>query len=316
MKRWLMFALTLFPAGAAFASCGSAFCMVDTTWSAQGAWTEPGVRFDLRYEYIDQDQPRAGRRKVGVGEIRQHHDEVRTVSRNWLATVDYAVSEKWGVSATLPILDRHHEHIHNHRGAQLPETWNFTEVGDLRVLARGLLRSEDAAAQRLDFYGPTLGLKLPTGKHDVRNAQGALAERTLQPGTGTTDVLFGGYFRRLLGTGASWFVDASLQKALEEREHFRPGAQVSANAGYGRQLSENFAWMVQLNLLHKYRDRGSEAEPGSSGGNFVFVSPGASWALTRNLQVYGFVQLPLYQSVNGVQLTADWAAVGGISTRF
>jgi hypothetical protein len=74
--------------------------------------------------------------------------------------------------------------------------------------------------------------------------------------------------------------------------------------------------MAQLNLLHKYRDRGAEAEPESSGGNFVFVSPGMSWALTRSLQVYGFVQLPLYQSVNGVQLTADWAAVAGISTRF
>jgi hypothetical protein len=38
--------------------------------------------------------------------------------------------------------------------------------------------------------------------------------------------------------------------------------------------------------------------------------------IARNLQLYGFVQLPLYQYVNGVQLTADWAAVVGISSRF
>ena len=47
-------------AGTANASCGSAFCFVNTNWSLQGIWTEPGPHFDLRYEYIDQDQPRAG----------------------------------------------------------------------------------------------------------------------------------------------------------------------------------------------------------------------------------------------------------------
>jgi hypothetical protein len=73
---------------------------------------------------------------------------------------------------------------------------------------------------------------------------------------------------------------------------------------------------LQLNAQHKERDRGSEAEPEDTGGQFVFVSPGASYALTRNLQLYGFVQLPIYQYVNGVQLTADWAAVAGLSSRF
>jgi len=32
--------------------------------------------------------------------------------------------------------------------------------------------------------------------------------------------------------------------------------------------------------------------------------------------VYGYVQLPIYQYVNGVQLTADWAALAGVSWRF
>ena len=38
------------------AGCGSAFCSLNTNWSTQGAWTESGGRFDLRYEFIDQDQ--------------------------------------------------------------------------------------------------------------------------------------------------------------------------------------------------------------------------------------------------------------------
>jgi hypothetical protein len=33
-------------------------------------------------------------------------------------------------------------------------------------------------------------------------------------------------------------------------------------------------------------------------------------------QVYGYVQLPVYQNVNGVQLTADKAVLFGVTTRF
>jgi hypothetical protein len=302
---------TLFVAGEAAASCGAAFCMVNTGWHTQGAWTEPGARLDLRFEYIDQDQPRAGSRRVGVGEIRQHHDEVRTINRNWLATLDYGFSPEWGMSATLPLIDRDHAHIHNHMGAQLHDAWSFREAGDLRVLGRRQWQAESVEAERLDFFGARFGLKLPTGQRDVQNDAGDLAERSLQPGTGTTDLLLGGYFRRVLGSGDSWFADLLAQKALHERDGFRPGAQLGVDLGYARGM-----FMVQLNYLHRWRDRGSEAEPASSGGDFLFVSPGLSYELTDKLQVYGFVQLPLYQHVNGVQLTADWAAVAGAGMRF
>ena len=316
MKSFIVAALACGLAGEAAASCGTAFCMVNTSWSVQGAWTEPGARFDLRFEYIDQDQPRAASRKVGVGEIPQHHDEVRTINRNWLATVDYAFNQAWGVSATLPLLDRDHTHIHNHMGAQLEDSWNFTKPGDLRVLGRRQWSSESVEAQRLDFYGINFGLKLPTGKQDERNAEGALAERTLQPGTGTTDLLAGGDFRRTLGSGSSWFVDALVQKALRPHDNFKPGTRTSLDLGYRLEAAEQLGLMLQLNASHRARDRGSDAEPAHSGGRFLFLSPGASYVLMETVQVYGFLQLPLYQHVNGVQLTADWALVAGISTRF
>ena len=53
---------------------------------------------------------------------------------------------------------------------------------------------EDSAKQELSFFGLSFGLKLPTGEFDVRNAMGALAERSLQPGTGTTDLLLGAFY--------------------------------------------------------------------------------------------------------------------------
>ena len=41
-----------------------------------------------------------------------------------------------------------------------------------------------------------------------------------------------------------------------------------------------------------------------------------SWNLTRDTQVYAFAQFPLYQAVNGVQLTARYSFLAGVSSRF
>ena len=74
--------------------------------------------------------------------------------------------------------------------------------------------------------------------------------------------------------------------------------------------------LLQANALFRGRDSGAQAEPEDSGGKSLWVSPGVSYALTKNIQAYGFVQLPLYQYVNGVQLVATRSFVVGVSTRF
>ena len=295
----------------AWAACGSAVCSINTNWDAQGAWTEPGVRFDLRYEFIDQDQPMAGDSHIGVGEIPHHHDEVRTTNRNWIATLDYAISQRLGVSVSLPVVDRSHEHIHNHLGGQIPETWNFTEVGDARALGRYHLGESGEAGMGLLF-----GVKLPTGDFEVENDEGERAERSLQPGTGTTDALFGVYYHAPGSGHGAWFVQGLWQAALGEREDYHPGDRVGVDLGYRHQLSDRFAALLQLNLLYRERDSGAQAEPEDSGGYFAFIGPGLSFNIGRSTQLYSFVQVPVYQYVNGVQLTADWSVVAGLATRF
>jgi hypothetical protein len=42
----------------------------------------------------------------------------------------------------------------------------------------------------------------------------------------------------------------------------------------------------------------------------------ASVNVSKSAQLYAFAQFPLYQKVNGVQLTADWSALAGVSWRF
>lgn len=307
-------ALGLVAAGAQ-ASCGAAFCPINTNWTLQGPVSTPGWRVDLRYEYLDQDQPMAGGHKVGVGEVHRHHDEVETLNRNWLASVDYTFDERWGVSASVPVADRDHLHVHNHHGAQLDESWDFRRLGDIRVVGRRQWTRETPGS--LGFMGITFGVKLPTGRFDVANGEGEVAERSLQPGSGTTDGILGVFYSRVLPeAGLSWFAQAQVQRAFKERDDFRPGSRITVDVGGRWEATDQLGLMLQLNGTLNGRDRGREAEPEDAGGRAVFLSPGVTYALSKGVQVYGFAQFPLVQKVNGVQLTAERAFVGGVSLRF
>lgn len=298
------------------ATCGAAFCTVNTNWSAHGAWTERGARFDLRYEYVDQDQPQTGTRRLTVGEIAMHHDEVRTLNRNWVASIDYGFDPNWGVSVALPVAHRSHEHIHNHMGAQLQETWNFTGAGDLRVLGRYQFAPVQQGAGSSQT-GLNFGLKLPTGAFDVKNADGDAAERPLQPGSGTTDALIGAYHQRSLPhRDLSWFVQALAQLPLNTREGFQPGERFSLDLGLRYEATDKFSLLLQTNLLWRGRDQGVQAEPEDSGGHSLWFSPGVAYAIGKDWQAYAFLQQALYQTVNGVQLVAERGVVLGISGRF
>ena len=286
----------------ATASCGSAFCLINTDWSAQGAWVDEGVRLDLRAEFIDLDRVEGSGAPGG-------HQEVETKNRNWVTNVDWTLAPAWGLSFSIPYVDR--EHVHT--GA----SWHFRRLGDVRVAARHELIASRDDPTRIASAGLIAGVKLPTGKFDVKNAAGEEAERTLQPGTGTTDLVLGGYWYCGDALGdTSWFARAQLVVPMNSRDGFKPGKLANVDGGYRRGLGRDLAIMLQLNAHWKGRDSGENAEPEDSGMRQLFVSPGISWNVTQNAQVYGFAQFPIYQSVNGVQLTAKWSALAGVSWRF
>ena len=303
----------------ALASCGSAFCLINTNWDTHGAWSQPGWRLDLRYESIRQDRLQEGRRRVGIDEIPRDHDEVQTTNRNWMAGIDYTFNADWGVNVALPLVKRSHLHIENDMdaGTQTPESWNFSKIGDVRVLGRYRLATIESGGDKLGTVGLNFGVKLATGRFDVQNADGERAERTLQPGSGTTDALLGAYYAQMLPLkDLSWFAQGLLQLPLNSREGFKPGRRISLDAGLRYDATDRIGLLLQLNALHKTRDAGANAEPEDSGGRSFHLSPGVSVEATKDVRIYGFLQVPLYQYVNGVQLTARRAAVLGISARF
>lgn len=209
------------------------------------------------------------------------------------------------------MIDRQHSHIHHHGGDQLPQAWDFTELGDIRLLGRYQWRRPLASRT----YGLKLGAKLPTGDTEVTNDAGEPAERSLQPGTGTTDAILGVFFQDALGTSGHWFVEAAYQRALAEYHDYRPGEELRLDLGLSYALGDHWRALLQLNGKYRGRDAGGVAEPEDTGGRFVYLNPGVSYAFGERYQLYGFVQVPVYEQVNGVQLTADWAGTIGLPIR-
>lgn len=313
--RYIAAAIAAFSAAPAFAHCGGAFCAMNTNWDVQGLWEKPGVRLDLRGEFIDLDQLRHGSDKTKAAGIVDTHDETRTINRNFTGTLDWSINPQWGLTLRVPLVNRTHNHIHNADDGlggvdAEPESWNFTELGDIQAVARYSFYDDGKATSGVRF-----GLKLPTGSQSEKNSAGEKAERSLQPGNGSTDGILGLYYNRRMGD-ITWFAQGTWQSTIHEHDRFRPGHQLGLDVGLNYHASENWHLMLQLNAQHKGHDSGANAEPDDSGGTHVYLSPGISYRATKDTQIYGFLQQPIQQHVRGTQLTADWAAALGVSMQF
>jgi hypothetical protein len=304
-------------ATAASAACGSAFCTLMTDRYAQGTG-EPHVGWsaDLRIESVSQSRLRSGTSNIDANQVTgEEAIERHTKNLNVVTTLGYGFDDHWSLSVRIPVVKRDHLHdlIDETTGLpSTPEQWRFTKLGDVQVLARRQTLSDDLKTA-FAWFG---GLKLPTGSISVVNADGSRAERALQPGTGTTDFVVGVAGRRALGMSNALIGQVSLSAALNKREEFRPGARVEASIGWSHAYSEGLGTVVQLNMRRRAHDSGDQAEPGNSGSTTIDVSPGVTLGVGRNSTLYGYVQLPLYQKVTGIQLVPRSSLAIGWTTDF
>lgn len=305
-----------FPAGVrpAAASCGSEICPVEHA----SRWDEARFAFDLTQQYIDQDQPRAGTDDVEVGAIPAHHDEVRTVNRITTARASYGVSPSWTASIALPWVDRTHEHIHNHQGEQHYQRWNYGGVGDLEAI---VLRRLGGGGERAARYFVSAGAKAPTGVRNVDEVDGDQPEPSARPGTGSWDVLVGAGAEWRLGIAAfaahgGMPLRASVNGRWNGRgtERYQVGSEVTGHIGAEAPF---FSWgslLLQTNARIRAKDDvgDANAEDANTGGTTVYLSPGLRVG-TGATHLYGLVQIPVYQRVNGIQVVSGANLVVGVS---
>jgi len=304
-------------APAAMASCGSAFCTLMTDRYAQGTGeVHLGWSADVRLEAVTQKKLRTGTTTIDASQVTgEEAIERHTKNLNLLTSLTYGLDPDWSFTVRLPLVKRDHLHDLVDDTTGLPgasEQWRFTKLGDVQALARRQFASADGSTA----YAVFGGLKLPTGSTQVTNGDSSRAERALQPGTGTTDVIVGVAGRRAFGMDNALIGQASVSQALNSKEEFKPGQRVEVSVGWSHAYSHSLGTVLQLNARHRSRDSGLQAEPDNSGSTTVDLSPGVTLGVGPASTLYAYLQVPVYQKVNGIQLVPRSALAIGWTSDF
>jgi hypothetical protein len=295
-------------------ACASCGCSLSSDWDSQGISTGPGLRLDLRYDTLNQDQVRSGTGKVSAWPVPGHEQELYTKNNYVTAGIDYSVSPLWGVTVQMPYVDRAHATNGLAFDGSDAGTSHTRSIGDVKVIGRytGLTEAHDLGLQ--------FGLKLPTGRFDETFSGGAIAgqtlDRGLQPGTGTTDAIVGVFRFAPLSQNWDVFGQALAQWALNSRQDYRPGQALNLNAGLRYMGFESWIPQLQLNARLAAKDSGLNASPDDSGGRLVYLSPGATLTVREGARIYAFVQVPVYQNLNGYQLAPRYTLTVGTRLDF
>ena len=293
-------------------ACSACGCNLDTD---EGS-TASGFSVDERVDVVNQNTLWQGGGKAPasltdptVGD--QHEVQRNTTTIFYTTTVDYQSAERWGVNVAVPAQYRTHSTYNNGDWTASKSEWNA--LGDVRVLGRYAL-TEDRGLSLL------AGIKLPTGstQETFRNGAtaGSVVDAGLQPGTGTWDLLLGSGQNGPITEQWSWFAQELWQRPLKQQNGFAQGQTLNGSVGVRYAIDETFMPQFQINAQNRWRDQGYNADIPNSGGEVVYASPGLFVTVAEGTSVYGFVQIPVYQRVGGLELVPDYSASLGIKHRF
>ena len=300
-----------------------------------GYSSEAGWRLNLEYVYINQDQLRTGTHTttpaqvvnapfdpaLGGGEIEQD-----TINRYLNLGLSYRPNADWNFNLIAPYVIRGHStygvQTQPFTPAEIaPDQLSYTQfsqLGDIKLLAayQGLLPTHNLGIQ--------LGLKLPTGAYGtaIKFASGPNTgtplDASLQPGTGSTDIIVGAYYFQPVSQDFDAFANANFQSALAHQQNqpgndFRPGNSVTVSFGLRYEAHPRWVPQLQINLYDKRADQGALADALDTVGFVTYVSPGLTVQVVRHLQLYGLLQVPVYSNLGGYQLFPHWTGTVGFS---
>jgi hypothetical protein len=309
LRSALLFALAaaLLPARALACACG---CGIAEVGTGSMLPTGSGITAFIDYDYQDQDRNWSGGSQAPAAD--NSDKDIRT---SWV-TFGYRdmFNRSWGLRLDVPYEMRHFETESGGPGGGLAEL-NYSGFGDIRIegLYTGL--SPDLSS------GLTFGVKLPTGSYTFNDAYGDI-DRDTEIGSGSTDLLVGGYRRFNVGTDYGWsgIAQAVLDIPVLTRAQYRPGSEFDGAFGVyyngwsmGRMLVSPIA---QLKVSVRGADTGANATfPVASGFSRLLFSPGIEFDL-RPVKVYADIELPLYQHFTGNQVAAPVLVRLSLSCRF
>ena len=302
-KLWSGLLVGLLAPGLAYA-CACGCSIFDVGTSSMFPSGEGGMAF-VQYGYQDQNRNWSGTSSAPAANNSDREIQTQFVTLG----MQYMFNQSWGVQAELPYDFRVFK-SKDDDGNTVSRAWS--QVGDLRV--EGLYTGffPDLSA------GLTLGLKLPTGSHTFAPE---FVDRDTQLGTGSTDILLGGFYRGHLTKDNQWGWFAQLQLDVPAliQSQYRPGLELDTAAGIdfkGLALGRiHIVPLAQVIFAERTSDSGAAADPANTGYQRLLLAPGLEVDV-HPLKINADVEFPVFQNMTGNQLVAPVLVKASLSYMF
>jgi hypothetical protein len=298
--------IALMPSSAWACACGCGVFEVATPSLLPDG---PGGMVWIDYDFMDQYINWHATTPASEGQNNDKKLETNFVT----AGGQYMLNRSWGAMIEVPYWQRDYTGAYHGNNADLISTSN-NSIGDIRLLGMWTGLQEDMST------GFLAGFKVPSGDWHY-----PYWDRDTQIGTGSTDLLLGGY---KIGNSPftlgdrpfGWYVQGLYDLPFAFQDHYKPGRELDGAIGtfydFG-QVGPLMELAPQLAFLgsDRTRDRGTNASPNDSGYDRVQIAPGIE-TMFKNVRVYADVEVPLYKNMVGYQLTNAWATKLIISYSF
>jgi len=279
--------LALAPAASFACACGCGVFEVATGAVPSAA---RGLSLFFEYDFMDQN-----RNWSGTSSAPASANEDKEIKTDFFtAGAQYVFDQDWSVKLQAPFWNRAFTTDTDSGIA----TFQHSALGDIRLTGVYSGLSGDGTTD------VSLGVKLPTG--DFRYS---VFDRDTEIGTGSTDALIGLYHGGALSSDKawSWYAQIMWDKPFASQGGYTPGGEFDGAAGiaYGVKLGGDAQITPILQLIgsSRARDGGINSDPPNTGYNRLLLSPGIE-ADVRGWKLYGDVEFPVYQNMNGNQLVA------------
>ena len=298
----IMLATALTPSLASACACGCG--MFDVGMPGMALPSSRGGSINLQETFLDQDQAMQGNSKIPLSQ--SPDQRINTTFTNLNA--QYQFSRDWGMMAMIPYWQRSFDTNANFgNGAAQIVNSKVNTLSDIRLMGMYTGFSPDMST------GLIFGAKLPTGTYTAPGF-----DRDTQPGTGSTDILLGGY-RMGQERHWGWFAQGIYRSAVSTRDDYRPGNSLQLVVGMhydAFRRSTHIIPTLMVNATIRQADTGINSNTLNSGLKTVYLTPGVLVDITKRWQANASLYLPIYEYVNGIQLVPKQIASAGITYNF
>ena len=230
--------------------------------------------------------------------------------------VVYGLRSRLSVVAVLPFVDKQ---LSAPCGAAQPLTASAGGLGDALFLTKWRFYKRDQPLGTFHL-ATELGVKAPTGAHDLEDTDGRPLPPALQRGSGSWDPMANLIMTYVPAAGRGrWVFTGDIGVRLTTESNT---VEVGNQVGYDgmvkyrvhpvRHPGRDTFLLLEINGRWQDRARVGGGLTSDSGGHVVYLSPGIQFLVRRNLILEGGVQVPVMHDLNGTQLAPSARVLAGV----